>query len=176
MLINLFQTIPTLSLLALLMIPLAYLGQTNQIFSRVGISGTGWAPVLIVLILYALLPITVTTLAGMRMVSNDVMHAAQGIGMAPGQIFWKVQFPIALPVILGGIRVALTQAIGNTILGGLIGAGGMGTLIFLGLAQAAPDLILLGVIPVVLMTLVLDNLLKILVQKLSRVEGRVAID
>lgn len=154
--INLAQTVPTLSLLGLLMIPLAYLGERFALFSVLGIRGVGWAPAFVALFLYALLPVTGNTLAGLRTVNQQVIEAARGMGMNAGQVFWKVQLPLTFPVILSGIRTALTQSIGNTILAGLIGGGGLGTIIFLGLAQAAPDLILLGAIPVVFLALLAD--------------------
>ena len=74
-------------------------------------------------------------------------------------MLFRSQMPLSLPVILGGIRTAMTQSIGNTILAGLIGGGGLGSIIFLGLAQAAPDLILLGIIPLIAMAFMLDSML-----------------
>jgi osmoprotectant transport system permease protein len=85
--------------------------------------------------------------------------------MSSRQVFWQVELPLAFPVILSGIRTALTQTIGNTILAGLVGAGGLGSIIFLGLAQAAPDLILLGALPVVILAWVSDQMMMILTRK-----------
>ena len=138
--LNLGQTLPTLALLGLLLIPL----------------GIGFAPAFVVLTIYALFPIVHNTISGLKLVDSEVVTAAKGMGMSPGQVFMKVQFPLAMPVLLGGMRTALSQAIGNTILAGLIGGGGMGSIIFLGLAQSSPDLILLGIIPIVIMTFLLD--------------------
>ncbi|MFP4199812.1 MAG: ABC transporter permease [Clostridia bacterium] len=154
--INLFQTVPTLSFLGLLMAPLAYLAARYGILRQFGVAGIGWTPAFIVLFAYTLLPVTSNALAGFRVVDPMVLEAALGMGMTKRQVFWRVQFPLALPVVVSGIRTALTQAIGNTILAGLIGGGGMGSIIFLGLAQSAPDLVLLGTIPVVLLALVAD--------------------
>ncbi len=158
--INLFQTIPTLSFLGLLMAPLAYLAVRYDVLGDFGIAGIGWAPAFIVLFAYTLLPVTSNAVAGFRVVDPMVLEAARGMGMTGNQVFWRVQLPLALPVIVSGVRTALTQAIGNTILAGLIGGGGMGTIIFLGLAQSAPDLILLGTIPVVIMALAADYVMK----------------
>ena len=139
-LLNLGQTLPTLALLGLLLIPL----------------GIGFAPAFVVLTIYALFPIVHNTISGLKLVNPEVVTAATGMGMNPRQVFFQVQVPLAMPVLLGGIRTALSQAIGNTILAGLIGGGGMGSIIFLGLAQSSPDLILLGIIPIVIMTFLLD--------------------
>ncbi len=159
--INLFQTVPTLSFLGLLMLPLAYLGNRYALFGDLGVTGIGWAPAFIVLFAYTLLPVTGNALAGFRIVDPMVVEAARGMGMTSRQVFMQIQMPLALPVILSGIRTALTQAIGNTILAGLIGGGGMGTIIFLGLAQSAPDLILLGALPVVALALAADGVLRV---------------
>ncbi len=138
--LNLGQTLPTLALLGLLLIPL----------------GIGFAPAFVVLTIYALFPIVHNTISGLKMLDSEVIISAKGMGMSPWQVFIKVQVPLAMPVLLGGMRTALSQAIGNTILAGLIGGGGMGSIIFLGLAQSSQDLILLGIIPIVLMTFLLD--------------------
>jgi osmoprotectant transport system permease protein len=163
--VNLSQTIPTLSLLALLLIPLTMLSQRFPILQQLGIRGVGWAPAVIVLFLYSLLPITRNTLAGFQVVSKEDLDTAKAVGMSSRQVFWRVELPLAFPVILSGIRTALTQTIGNTILAGLVGAGGLGSIIFLGLAQAAPDLILLGALPVVILAWITDQGMMLLIQK-----------
>jgi osmoprotectant transport system permease protein len=163
--VNLSQTVPTLSLLALLMIPLTMLSQRFPFLLQLGIRGVGWAPAVIVLFLYSLLPITRNTLAGFQVVSPEDRDTARAVGMSSRQVFWQVELPLAFPVILSGIRTALTQTIGNTILAGLVGAGGLGSIIFLGLAQAAPDLILLGALPVVILAWVSDQMMMILTRK-----------
>ncbi len=155
-LVNLGQTIPTLSLLGLIMVPLTFLGERSQWLRNIGIRGVGFTPAFIILIIYALFPIIHNTMAGLRMIDQNLLEIASAMGMKANQSFWKVQLPLSLPVILGGIRIAMTQSIGNTILAGLIGGGGLGSIIFLGLAQASPDLILLGVIPLVAMAFLLD--------------------
>ncbi len=160
--VNLAQTLPTLSLLALFMIPLTFLGRAFPLLGKLGIRGIGFAPAVIVLFLYSLLPITRNTLAGFRVVDSREVDIAGAMGMTAGQIFRRVELPLALPVIMSGIRTALTQTIGNTILAGLIGAGGLGSIIFLGLAQAAPDLILLGTLPVILLAWLADWLMQLL--------------
>ncbi|NDL66817.1 ABC transporter permease [Anaerotalea alkaliphila] len=159
--VNLFQVIPTLSLLGLVMIPLTILARNVPLAAELGIKGIGFAPAFLVLTLYCLLPITANAYAGFEQVEEAVVDSAAAMGMTPRQIFRSVLFPLALPVIYSGIRTAVTQNIGNTILAGLIGGGGMGALIFLGLSQSASDLVVLGTIPVVAMALAADGLLKL---------------
>jgi len=81
------------------------------------------------------------------------------MGMSARRIFLAVEIPLSLPVIVSGMRTALTQSMGNAILAGLIGGGGMGAIIFLGLAQAASDLVLLGALPVAVSALLADRLM-----------------
>ncbi|NLC32170.1 MAG: ABC transporter permease [Clostridiales bacterium] len=158
-LVNLGQTIPTLSLLGLLMVPLGYLSSKYQIIKSLGISGVGFWPAWIALFIYALFPILHNALAGLQMVDPAVTQAAFSVGMTKNQVFYKVQIPLAIPLMISGVRTALTQAMGNAVLAALIGGGGLGSLIFLGLAQSAPDLILLGTLPLVLLTFLTDALL-----------------
>jgi len=169
--VNLFQVAPTLSLLGLVMIPLSLLSKAYPILSQWGIKGIGFAPAFIVLTLYCLLPIVANAYAGFQQVDEAILSSAKGMGMTPFQIFTKVSFPLASPIILSGIRTALTQNIGNTILAGLVGGGGLGALIFLGLSQAAPDLVLLGTIPVVIMALMSDQIFEVLEHKLNHTMG-----
>ncbi len=158
-LINIGQTIPTLSLLGIIMLPLTLLSQRSEILKNIGISGVGFAPAFIVLTIYALFPVVHNTIAGLKMIDSDLIDTAVSLGMNSTQIFWKIQLPLSLPIILGGVRIAMTQSIGNTILAGLVGGGGLGSIVFLGLAQAAPDLILLGVIPLIIMAFIIDSMI-----------------
>ena len=98
----------------------------------------------------------------------DVIEAAQGMGMSRKQIFRKIEFPLALPIIITGVRIALVQTVGGAVIAGLVGGGGLGTFVFLGLAEASQDLVLLGVIPIVLLTLTLDKTLKMVVDRIRR--------
>ncbi len=160
--VNFFQVVPTLSLLGLLMIPLSFLSAEIPLLATMGIRGIGFAPAFIVLWLYCLLPLTANALAGFEQIETSVIASALAMGMTQRQLFWRVLLPLAAPLILAGIRTATTQNIGNTILAGLIGGGGMGALIFLGLSQSASDLVILGTLPVVLMALLADSLFEIL--------------
>ncbi|MGL4953737.1 MAG: ABC transporter permease [Culicoidibacterales bacterium] len=158
--INILQVIPTIALLGILMIPLTFISKSWPFLAELGIKGVGWFPAFIALICYGLLPMVVNTVAGLRNVDADVLEAAKGIGMTKRQIFKQVNLPLAAPVILAGIRISVTQAMGNTILAGLIGGGGLGNFIFLGLAQSAPELILLGALSVVVLNLFFNFILE----------------
>ncbi len=158
--LSIIETIPSLSLFGILLVPLSKLGRIGFL-NDLGISGIGWAPAYIALTLYTLLPIGRNTLAGFSSVDKGAIEAAKGMGMKPLEILFKIELPLAFPVIFTGIRIAFTQTIGGAVLAGLVGGGGLGTFVFLGLAEASPDLILLGVIPIVILTIGIDILLKI---------------
>lgn len=158
--LSIIETIPSLSLFGILLVPLSRLGRIG-VLSNLGISGIGWAPAYIALTLYTLLPIGRNTLSGFSSVDKGIIEAAKGMGMKPLEILFKIEFPLAFPVIFTGIRIAFTQTIGGAVLAGLVGGGGLGTFVFLGLAEASPDLILLGVIPIVILTIAIDYLLRI---------------
>jgi osmoprotectant transport system permease protein len=141
--LNLVQTLPSLALFGLMIVPL----------SALGVGGIGAAPALIVLSLYAAFPIARSTLTALENLDPAVLDAGRGLGMSRGQIFRGIQVPLALPVVLAGVRTASVQAVGNTVVAALIGAGGLGSLIFFGLGQYAPDLILLGTLPTLVLAL-----------------------
>lgn len=153
------QTIPTLSLLGLLVVPLSALGRAVPALGALGVSGVGWAPASIALFLYALLPVIAHAAAGFSRVPAEARDAALGIGMTGRQVFARVDLPLAAPSLVAGLRTALAQNLGNATLAGLIGGGGLGGIVLLGLAQAAPDLMLLGALPVAAMALAADGLL-----------------
>jgi osmoprotectant transport system permease protein len=163
--LNVIQTIPSIALFGLLIGPLTLLG---LILPRTGISGIGMAPALLALILYSLLPMTRSAVAGLQQVPAAVREAARGIGMSPRQIFFRVELPLALPVFLNGVRVTTVQAVGLVEVAALIGAGGFGTLMFQGMASSALDLVLLGVIPVVLLAICVDAAFKVVISLLTR--------
>ena len=154
--LNVIQTIPSIALFGLLMAPLAFLAAAFPALARAGISGVGLAPGVIALTLYSLLPVVRGTLAGLEQVPSSVRDAALGMGMAPGQIFWRVDLPLAAPVVLAGIRTATIQMVGLTAVTALIGAGGLGAIMFEGLFSSAQDLVLLGVVPIVVLGVLVD--------------------
>lgn len=158
-LLNFLQTIPSLALFGLLLAPLAWLAAEVPWLAELGVSGIGWTPALLALIGYSLLPMVRNTFVALDGVDPAVIDAARGMGMTQGQVFRQVRLPLALPVLLEGIRITTVQAIGLTAVAALIGAGGLGRFIFQGLGQAAMDLVLLGALPILIMALVADSLL-----------------
>jgi len=150
------QTVPSIALFGLLMAPLAALAQWWPGLARHGISGIGLAPAVLALTLYSLLPIVHSTATGLRQVPDAVVAAATGMGLTPRQIFWQVQVPLALPLLLAGVRTTTVQTIGLAVVAALIGAGGLGAIMFQGLLSSALDLVLLGVLPVVAMAVLVD--------------------
>ncbi|TVP48424.1 MAG: ABC transporter permease [Halomonas sp.] len=154
--LNFLQTIPSLALFGLLLAPLAWLATNLPFLAQWGVSGIGTTPALIALITYSLLPIVRNTYIALEEVSPSTLEAAKGMGMRSGQRFWQVRLPLALPVLLEGVRITTVQAIGLTAVAALIGAGGLGTFIFQGLGQAAMDMVLLGALPILIMALVVD--------------------
>ncbi len=165
--VNGIQTIPSLALFGIMIAPLAWLSHQFPVLRQLGIQGVGNAPALIALTLYALLPITRNTYTSLSIIDRAVVDAATGMGMGRFQMLHFVEVPLSLPIILGGIRISAVQAVGNTAVAALIGAGGLGTFVFQGLGQAAPDLILLGVFPIILLAVFVDRLMKFLVEYLT---------
>ncbi|HZT52601.1 MAG TPA: ABC transporter permease, partial [Stellaceae bacterium] len=135
--LNAIQTVPSIALFGLLLVPLAALG----------LGGVGPVPAVIALTLYSLLPVARNTQAAILGVDPAVREAASGMGMTPRQIFWRVELPLGLPVLLAGVRIVTVQAIGLATVAALIGAGGLGTFVFQGIGQYAVDLVLLGALP-----------------------------
>jgi osmoprotectant transport system permease protein len=140
---NVIQTIPSLALFGLLL-PLPWLGVRAD---RLTITA---------LTLYALLPVVRNTYTGLSGVDPAVVEVATGMGLTPRQLLWKVQMPLASPVILSGVRVATVITIGVATIAAAIGAGGLGEFIFRGLAMVDNNVILAGAIPAALMALVAD--------------------
>ena len=168
--LNVIQTIPSIALFGLLMAPLAWLATAWPAGGKAGISGVGLVPGVLALVLYSLLPVVRSTLAGLAQVPSSVVQAANGLGLTKAQIFWQVDVPLALPVVLGGVRTATVQAIGLAAVTALIGAGGLGSIMFEGLFSSAQDLVLLGVLPIIALGVLADGLFKALI-RLSNPRG-----
>ena len=158
--LNLLQTVPSIALFGLLLVPLSALATAVPSLARLGIGGIGMAPALIALVLYALLPVVRSTVAGIGGVDSAVVDAARGMGMTRRQRFWRVELPLAMPVLLAGLRIVTVQAIGLAVVAALIGAGGLGSFVFEGLGQYAADLVLLGALPAIGLALAADFLLQ----------------
>ncbi len=168
---NAAQVIPTLALLGFLVAPLAALGREVPLFRTLGVRGVGWAPASVALFLYALLPVAANARAGFRMVDPAASDAALGMGMGAPRRFLTVELPLASPALLAGLRTALAQNMGNAVLAGLVGGGGLGGLLFLGLAQAAADLTLLAALGVAGAAYGTDRLLAAAERALARRTG-----
>jgi osmoprotectant transport system permease protein len=167
--LNVVQTIPSIALFGLLIAPLSAVAALSPQLGALGIGGVGVVPATIALVLYSLLPVARSTAEGLAGVAPAVMEAARGLGLTPRQVLWRVEVPLALPVILAGLRVATIQAIGLAAVAALIGAGGLGAIMFQGLFADALDLVLLGVVPIVLLALVADGLFSLAITAATRV-------
>jgi osmoprotectant transport system permease protein len=140
---NVMQTVPSLALFGFL-IPLPLIG------------GIGARTAIVALVLYALLPVIRNTVTGILGVDKAVREAAVAMGMTQRQILWQVELPLAMSVILTGVRVAVVISVGVATIGGLIGAGGLGEYIWRGLRQYDNRLLLVGAVPAALMALGAD--------------------
>lgn len=146
------QTIPSLALLGLL-IPLV---------------GIGRVPAIIALVAYALLPILRNTYTGIKEVDPSLVEAARAMGMNNRKRLFKVELPLALPVIMAGIRTAMVLIVGTTTLAALIGAGGLGQLILLGIDRNDNALIVLGAVPAALLAILFDRILQLFDRTFSK--------
>ena len=154
---SLLQTIPSLALLALLITPFSALVRAFPSLESLGIRGIGFAPAITALTIYGLLPIVRGVLNGLKAVPEASLEAGRGMGMTAWQLFIQIEFPLALGLILNGIRTSAVQLVGLSTLSSLIGAGGLGVFIFGGLGSAANDLVLLGAIPVLVLAVLTDT-------------------
>jgi osmoprotectant transport system permease protein len=118
--------------------------------------GFGYRPALLALILLAAPPIVLNTFAGMRSVDASVVEAAQGLGMNRVQVFTRVQFPLALPVMLAGIRSASVEIVASATLASLIGVKTLGQFIFTGISLLDTTYLLAGGLPIVLLVLTIE--------------------
>jgi osmoprotectant transport system permease protein len=166
--LNLLQTIPSIALFGLLIVPLSGLAAAVPQLAAVGVGGIGVAPAIVALVLYALLPVVRNTAVGLAGVDGAVIEAGRGMGLTSRQIFRQVEVPLALPVLLAGLRIVTVQAIGLAVVAALIGAGGLGTFVFEGLGQYAVDLVLLGALPAIFLALAADFILQSLSAVLRR--------
>ena len=167
-LLNLLQTIPSIALFGLLIVPLSALASAVPAVAALGIGGIGPAPAILALILYALLPVVRNSAAGIAGVDPAVVDAGRGMGMTGRQLLWRVELPLALPLLLAGARIVIVQTVGLAVVAALIGAGGLGSFVFEGLGQYAADLVLLGALPAIGLALAADFLLQILAASAAR--------
>ena len=151
-LVSLIQTIPSLALMALIIVFFV------SIRSFVYLPATGFFPGLVILTIYALLPILQSTYVGISQVNSSLIEVALARGMTKKQILFIVEMPIALPFIVSGIRTSLVWTIGMATLTSLIGSGGLGDLIMQGLKSVNFELILAGTLPAAFLAISLDYL------------------
>lgn len=140
---SIFQTIPSIALFGVL----------------IPFMGIGIKPAIVVLFLYALLPIIKNTYTGIKGVSPFMIDAGLGMGMTSIQVLRMVELPQSLPVIMAGVRIATVINIGTTTIAAYIGAGGLGQLIFTGIQLVRNDMIIAGAVPAALLALTADRLL-----------------
>lgn len=144
---EIMMTVPSLALFGLLML----------LLSAVGLSAIGFLPAVITLILYGQLPVLRNTYTALRGIDVTMIEAARGMGLSNRQILFKISLPLALPVIMAGLRTAMVLIIGIAAIAALIGAGGLGVPIFRGLRNARMDLIITGGMLVSVLALFLDG-------------------
>lgn len=162
--LNVFNVLPVLAFVGLLNPVLTWLSTVFPILGMLGVRAVGWAPVILVLTAYATYPIARNTYTALVTLDPSVLDAASGIGMGRWRRVFEVELPLAAPVLMAGIRIALVQTSAGAIIAGLIGGGGLGMFVFLGASQTAIDLVLLGTIPIVALGLFFDRL-TLLVQR-----------
>ncbi len=141
---GMLYTVPSLALLGLL----------------IPFFGLGWAPTIVALTIYSLLPLLRNTYVGIMEVDAALKEAATGMGATDRQLLCQVEWPLALPFIMAGLRTVTVMTIGIATLGALVGAGGLGVLIFRGLHMMDNSLLLAGTLPVALLAVAADNLLE----------------
>lgn len=171
--LNLIQTIPSIALFGILIAPLGWIALNVPGASALGIRGIGAAPAFVALFLYSLLPVVANTVVGLAGIPREANEAARGVGMTDAQRLFRIEFPLAMPVILTGIRIVLVQNIGLATIAALIGGGGFGVFVFQGIGQTAMDLVLLGAVPTVALAFgaatVLDALIEIFAPRRNQV-------
>ena len=151
---NIIQVIPSLALFGLLL-PVPWLGENAARLAILALTG------------YALLPILRNTYAGIRSVDPALIDVATAMGMTPTQRLLKVELPLGAAVILAGLRTATVTCVGVATIAAAIGAGGLGELIFRGVASVDNGLVLAGAIPAALLALIADSVLGLLETKLT---------
>lgn len=137
---NLTQAIPSLAILGFL----------------IPVIGIGSAPAITMVVLYSMLPIIKNTYTGITNINPDMLEAAKGLGMTSGQTLKLIKIPLAMPVMMAGIRMAAVTAVGLMTIAAFVGAGGLGYLVFSGIQTVDNNLILFGAIPAAILALIID--------------------
>ncbi len=169
------QVLPVLAFVGIMIPILGSISKRAPLLEALGVSGIGWAPVMVVLFVYALFPVARNTLVAIQQLDPGVLDSAKGMGMGRWRSLKEVELPLAFPVVLAGIRIALVQSTAGAIIAAFVGGGGLGTIMFMGLEQTSMDLVLVGVIPIVALALFFDTLLRA-VERLSAGGRRTDLD
>ncbi len=140
---NIVQSIPSLALLGFL----------------IPILGIGSKPAIIMVVMYSLLPIVKSTFTGLTNINPSLIEAADGMGLTQTQVLLKVRFPLAMPIIMAGVRISSVTAVGLMTIAAFIGAGGLGYLVFSGVSTVNNNMILAGAIPACFLAIFLDFIL-----------------
>lgn len=155
-----FQTVPSLALFGLV-IPFL---------------GIGLLPSIIVLFLYALLPIITNTYIGITSIDTNLLEAARGMGMSKKEILFKVEIPLSIPIIMGGVKISSVTCAGTATIAALIGAGGLGSFIFRGIATGNNNLVMMGAIPAALLAIGINNMFGLIERALKPLQSSSNID
>ena len=166
--LNLLQTVPSIALFGLLLVPLSALGGGSaRAWRRSASAASAWRRRSSRWSSMRCCRSCATASPGIAGVDAAVLDAARGMGMSRRQRFWRVELPLAMPLLLAGLRIVIVQAIGLAVVAALIGAGGLGSFVFEGLGQYAADLVLLGALPAIGLALAADFLLQSLAAVLA---------
>ncbi|MEQ8921477.1 MAG: ABC transporter permease [Marinovum algicola] len=153
---SIIVTVPSIALFGLMIPVLSLIGQ-----------GIGWLPAVIAILLYSQLPIIRNTYTAITNVEPALRESARGMGMTPIQRLWQVEIPLAVPVIMAGVRTAVVMNIGVAAIAAYIGAGGLGVLISRGISQTDPRQLIAGALAVSLLAIAADYALMKLQQRLT---------
>ncbi len=159
LLVSGLQVVPAVALLGGLVALLSALLAAVPALRSVGLAALGPGPAVVGIAAYLLLPLRRGWEAALASPDRDALDAAQALGLDRRQVLTGLRLPLGASILIGACRVAAVQALGLATLGALVGAGGLGRLVFDGMAQFAPDLILLGALPIIALSLLCDRLL-----------------
>lgn len=154
---DMMMTVPSLALFGLLML----------LLSSMNLSAIGFLPAVIALIIYGQLPILRNTYIAIQGVDPALIEAGRGMGMTERQILFKVKLPLAVPLIMAGLRNAIVLIIGIATIAAFVGAGGLGVPIFRGIRNVRMDLIIVGGVGVSILALAIDGLMSLVQRRLT---------
>lgn len=146
--VNIVQAIPSLAILGFL----------------IPIMGIGKKPAIFMAIIYAILPIIKNTYTGLSTIDPKMIEVANGVGLTPTQVLTRIKIPLAMPIIMAGIRIAAVTSVGLMTIAAFVGGGGLGYMVFSGIQVINPQLILLGAIPIALLALTVDSIVGLIEQ------------